>query len=231
MTYSSSVAPPYMSFMRRQAYKEGALLSGPTRDPSGWTKFPTAVMLGTYGSEAEKDQKRMRVDSTLYIANPLVYTRGTVIPCYLALSSQDISMLDVFASPKAPYVRLVRRLRYFKISDPGEAQRIESFGPDFGAAATMINSVDMGADRSQKLIRYEGKVGYMDLVEMECNTAVWWKPPKDMQQEEGVRWLEGEIHLPKDLAPNCDLEIFHLNVSSSLCSFEQDSSDELMRYA
>ncbi|KAJ3514255.1 hypothetical protein NLJ89_g2473 [Agrocybe chaxingu] len=139
ITYLSSVTPPYMSSMRRQAY-EGGALPGPTRDSSGWTKLPTAVMLGTYGSEAENDQKRVRVDSTLYIANPLqlVYTHGTVISCYLALSSQDTSMLDAFASPKAPYVRLVRQLRYFKISDPGEAQRLESFGPDFGAAATMV---------------------------------------------------------------------------------------------
>lgn len=36
-------------------------------------------------------------------------------------------------------------------------------------------------------------------------TTVWWRPPKsDAPSEPGTRWLEGEIHLSRDLHPSCN---------------------------
>lgn len=45
-------------------------------------------------------------------------------------------------------------------------------------------------------------------------SAVWWRPPKFYEPEDPkIRWLEGEIHLSRDLPPSCDYRLFMVGVS------------------
>lgn len=48
----------------------------------------------------------------------------------------------------------------------------------------------------------------------DVKTAVWWLSSDSPQR----RILSGEIHLPKDLKPNCRIGKFDLYVSNSLLS-------------
>jgi len=65
----------------------------------------------------------------LSLANPLSYTRGTVIPCRLTLESGDNHALDMFSAPSAPMVTLRRCVRYQNLATSSKraADWVESF--------------------------------------------------------------------------------------------------------
>lgn len=49
-------------------------------------------------------------------------------------------------------------------------------------------------------------------------TATWWRPPRFNEPEESsTRWLEGEIHLSRDLHPSCNYPRPIIEVRRSVC--------------
>ncbi|CAA7259379.1 unnamed protein product [Cyclocybe aegerita] len=170
------ITPDPPSPMRQLAYSENAMLPGPEADIEGWTALRTLEVRGVL-----EDSKPFDLHYTIYLATPLCYTRGTVIPCYLMISSQDTRSLDTFADPKSQHVRLVRRVRFFEDPSKGIGQSLS------GKAPKVSEEID------------------------EAEVAVWWVPPKDVPQEPSNRRLEGEIHLSNDLVPSSDFLPFKVD--------------------
>uniref|UniRef100_A0A8H7XXL4 Arrestin-like N-terminal domain-containing protein n=1 Tax=Psilocybe cubensis TaxID=181762 RepID=A0A8H7XXL4_PSICU len=161
------ITPDPPSDMRQMAYREGALLPGPEADPEGWLPLPPLSIRGTV-----QQNKIIELEYHLYLAKPLCYTRGTVIPCYLIISSADSRSLEILADSKLQYVRLARYIRYFDSPTKCVQQTLQGKKPSF------LEEID------------------------EAELAVWWIPPKDVLQEPYCKRLEGEIHLAKELAPS-----------------------------
>ncbi|KAJ7650105.1 hypothetical protein FB45DRAFT_731348 [Roridomyces roridus] len=109
--YVPNIRPDPPSALRQLAYRENSLIPGPEVDPTGWKSTTTAVIRGTMFQRREAS-----VHCTLHLANPLSYTRGTVIPCRMTLDSTDEHALDLFSSPSAPMVTLRRCVRYQNLS-------------------------------------------------------------------------------------------------------------------
>ncbi|KAF7374745.1 hypothetical protein MSAN_00360000 [Mycena sanguinolenta] len=105
--YIPSTRPDSPSLLRQLAYRENTIIPGPDVDPLGWKASSTAVVRGTLFKT-----RQAAVHCILSLANPLSYTRGTVIPCRLTLESTDDQALDMFSSPSAPVVILRRCVRF-----------------------------------------------------------------------------------------------------------------------
>ncbi|KAF9448990.1 hypothetical protein P691DRAFT_728750 [Macrolepiota fuliginosa MF-IS2] len=111
IVYTPKLVAPPASGGRQTAYQEGALLPGPGRDPGGWHGVSPVALSG-------KIQDRItQVSCALYLANPLWYTRGTVLPCCLKLSGVDFDLLEHLASPKWVDLQLVRYISFCKDGD------------------------------------------------------------------------------------------------------------------
>ncbi|KAF9448991.1 hypothetical protein P691DRAFT_775016 [Macrolepiota fuliginosa MF-IS2] len=108
LTYLPKIVSPPASEGRQLAYNEGSHLPSPIQDPAGWHSCPTFLVNGRlYGTF------NASVECNLFLAQPLSYVRGTVIPCYIKLASTEARSLDVAAEPKAIDVRLVRRIKHY----------------------------------------------------------------------------------------------------------------------
>ncbi|PPQ94799.1 hypothetical protein CVT25_007436 [Psilocybe cyanescens] len=166
------ITPDSPSDMRQMTYSEGALLPGPEADPEGWASLPQFSI-----------KRILNQHQKLYLAKPLCYTRGTVIPCYLMISSHDSRSLEILADPQLQYVRLTRRIRYF--DEP--AKCVEQYLQ--GKEPTTLEEVE------------------------EAELAAWWVPPKDVLQEPYLKRLEGEIHLAKELTPSSNFLPLSVEVS------------------
>jgi hypothetical protein len=106
--YIPSIRPDPPSLLRQLAYREHMdCLPGPSYDPHGWHDSSTAVVRGMVFKT-----RPAAVHCVLALANPLSYTRGTVIPCRLNLESNDGQALDMFSCPTAPMVTLRRCVRF-----------------------------------------------------------------------------------------------------------------------
>jgi len=99
--------PEAPSMLRQLAYRENSPLLPPETDPEGWRALPSVTIRGSVFTS-----RNVNVKGTLFLANPLSYTRGSVIPLFLTLSSSDAQALDLLTSSKAASVRLVRRVKY-----------------------------------------------------------------------------------------------------------------------
>ncbi|KXN92302.1 hypothetical protein AN958_08533 [Leucoagaricus sp. SymC.cos] len=99
------VSPP-ASERRQAAYREGALIPGPCVDPNGWYTFCP------WQSPYVARSLRFHFDQLSSPSVQLSYTRGTVIPCYMKLSSPDISFLNALASPRAVNLALFRTISH-----------------------------------------------------------------------------------------------------------------------
>ncbi|KAJ6513064.1 hypothetical protein C8R45DRAFT_1088146 [Mycena sanguinolenta] len=115
--YIPSTRPEPPSPLRQLAYRDHTILPGPDVDPLGWKTSSTAVVRGTLFKT-----RQAAVHCILSLANPLSYTRGTVIPCRLTLESTDDQALDMFSSPSAPVVVLRRCVRF---QNPSTSSRRE----------------------------------------------------------------------------------------------------------
>ncbi|GBE83344.1 hypothetical protein SCP_0503920 [Sparassis crispa] len=77
-------------------------------------RFRVDSDLGTvfsYTPITQPDPPSMKaVTCTLWLAKPLCYTRGSVIPCMMTIETGDSQALDVLSSPKAVIVRLRRHI-------------------------------------------------------------------------------------------------------------------------
>lgn len=136
----------------------------------------------------------------------LSYTRGTVIPCYMSLSCVDAKALDALYGPKAPDVRLVRKLRYLRPGGDSASANQEmvaggvgaDVGWNFSTMAVPPNSTRLGNDLHEAL--------------HEVTHAIWWTPSKEVAQGANERWLEGELHLDPALQPSSACSIFSVEV-------------------
>jgi hypothetical protein len=108
LAYIPCTKPREPSMLRQLAYRESSPLLLPEMDPEGWHALPTVPIKGRIFSSHQ-----VNIDLNLSLATPLCYTRGTVIPLYLTLSSQDRQALDLLSSPHAINIRLRRRVRYY----------------------------------------------------------------------------------------------------------------------
>ncbi|KAJ7364223.1 hypothetical protein DFH08DRAFT_682227 [Mycena albidolilacea] len=115
--YIPATRPDPPSLLRQLAYREGSILPGPEVDPAGWKTSSTAVVRGTIFKS-----RQAAVHCMLSLANPLSYTRGTVIPCRMTLESTDVQALDMFSCPSAPVVTLRRCVRF---QDPSTSSKRE----------------------------------------------------------------------------------------------------------
>ncbi|TFK28971.1 hypothetical protein FA15DRAFT_753040 [Coprinopsis marcescibilis] len=114
IVYIPAFWPPPSSKARRNSYREGAFLRGPLADPRGWRALSPVTITGRLQKE-----RKVEIECTLSLAEPLVYARGTVIPCYLVMTAQDSSALNILATPKAaPRVKLSRLLHYRQGGEP-----------------------------------------------------------------------------------------------------------------
>ncbi|KAF5326885.1 hypothetical protein D9619_004143 [Psilocybe cf. subviscida] len=105
--YIPITRPPPMPPLRLQAYAQGTSLLGPTIDPDGWHSTDAVSIKGrAFNSRA------FNIQCKLFLAKPLAYTRGSVIPLCLRLESPDAQVLDMLSNPKAIVTRMRRRIKY-----------------------------------------------------------------------------------------------------------------------
>lgn len=112
--YIPATRPDPPSRLRQLAYQENSPILGPEADPDGWRTAPPVKVQGTVFSIRD-----VEILCRLSFAKPLCYTRGSVIPLSLSLSSTDTQVLDLL-SAKAITVRLKRVLKF----------RVKTAGPD-----------------------------------------------------------------------------------------------------
>ncbi|EDR12159.1 uncharacterized protein LACBIDRAFT_311255 [Laccaria bicolor S238N-H82] len=218
IVYTPSTTPSPASVARQLAYTEGASVPGPAADPVGWQTLPKVMVCGEL-----LGRRKVEVECTLSLAKPLCYTRGTVIPCYLTLESSNSHALGLLSTPKSPFVRLTRRVRYSQdasstidnkkskeLTSPLSTPNGDSVVPN---ARSSTSSRPGGRD--VKMVN-GGRSGEMIEEVDEVELAVWRMPPMDATQEMNVKNLEGEIHLAKDLQPTCKFLPFSVEYAVEL---------------
>ncbi|KAF9475101.1 hypothetical protein BDN70DRAFT_996645 [Pholiota conissans] len=110
--YIPITLPPPLPPLRRLAYEQGTPLIGPTSDPDGWHASETIRMRGSIFNT-----RSLHMECQLFLAKPLSYTRGSVIPMCLRLASDDRQAVDLVSSIKSIVVRLRRRIKYHHNSE------------------------------------------------------------------------------------------------------------------
>ncbi|KAF8150706.1 hypothetical protein B0H34DRAFT_149359 [Crassisporium funariophilum] len=106
--YIPVIRPSPFSPMRQLAYRNGSHIIGPKMDLVGWQTLERIQIQGKIFND-----RPVHIWCTLFLAKPLCYTRGSVIPFCMELESDDVQALDCLSSPKAIIVRLRRRIRYY----------------------------------------------------------------------------------------------------------------------
>jgi len=129
---------------------------------------------------------------SLSLATPLSYTRGTVIPCYMTLSSQNTRALELLADHRVQNVRLARTVQIFQDKLKGLDQFSEGKEPK----------------------------SFKDVTE--AGLAVWWIPPKDVIQDTNMRQLQGEIHLSSELPPSSDFLLSSIRYAVQILPFDTE---------
>ena len=128
-----------------------------------------------------------------------------MIPCFLTISSEDETVVQIISSQKAPTLRLLRCIQHPIVGENTKLKPEQGFGLGmFGAYQTVIQVGAMNVP-----------TGQMTSVYHEVGRAQWWVPPESVIQHPNVRHLEGEIHLSQSLHPTCDFRFFQVQV----CSF------------
>ncbi|KAF9040707.1 hypothetical protein BJ165DRAFT_318000 [Panaeolus papilionaceus] len=120
----------------------------------------------------------MIVQCTLYIARLLSYTRSTVIPCFLSITGEDSRVLDTF------YARHPHKYDSLESLERGGGSRYK-----------------LSFDSEHLMTKFTSSTN-------EISRAIWWKPPKDIEQHPLCRYLAGEIHLSPALLPSSPCEFF-----------------------
>ncbi|KAJ3987412.1 hypothetical protein F5890DRAFT_1405227 [Lentinula detonsa] len=185
--YIPASRPDPPSQLRQLAYQENSPLLGPEADLKGWYTLPSAKVHGTLFKN-----RVIEVTLKLSLAQPLSYTRGSVIPLSLTLSSTDSQALDLLSSDRALAVRLRRKVT------SNRAQNLAEFNAPWNAT--------QGAVSTEPIIDIAG--------------AVWWqRPGSTSSNETGInstmlskvilyKELEGEILLSKSLKPTFHISHF-----------------------
>ncbi|KAF6749008.1 hypothetical protein DFP72DRAFT_553185 [Ephemerocybe angulata] len=193
--YEPTLSPPPASFLRQQAYLQGGFLLPPSEDPTGWHPLPDTCFRHHYKA-ADLD-----LNFTLSLAQPLSYTRGTTIPCFLSLSANSDAQTDL------PSLLLSNSRAAFEL----QLKRRVTFLPDAGAANALLSSKAIQLRNAEECVA----------------NAVWWLPAAlEGAQSAWQCYLEGEIHLPTDLSPSCQARLFSVQYLITLVA-KVDSSQTI----
>ena len=117
----------------------------------------------------------------------LCYTRGSVIPLSLLLSSRDSQALDLFSKREAIDVRLRRHISH----------RHHVVRADVNCSIPILTKVNSQPHEDSAM-------------------GVWWVSAEGCPEDEDgwiKRRMNGEIHLPKSLKPTCEIAHFSISVS------------------
>lgn len=183
--YRPSTPPPF-SLLRAATSSAGkGHLVGPSGDPNGWEPLPSVKITGDFFGDRTVD-----VTLTLSLAKPLFYTRGTHIPLFMKMTSEDVQALELFSSSSAPVVTLMAHIDV-------RADR----------AATRPKSRRVGSGNEQY---------YIDTRLLQ--SAVWQtaNTQEDHDIDEGSRMLRGEIHLHPQICPGFEAETIKLYYSVNI---------------
>jgi hypothetical protein len=169
----------------RQAHYDQGLpqLASPEEDPIGWTTLEPVSMSGRLF-----DARAVSLSCTLSLANPLTYTRGSLIPVHLVISSKDTQALDLLGVSTAPAVKLLELLE----------------------VRTTLN--ELGGN--VKLFKRDGNTFTRE--SRAIANAVWWADPASAP--EGERRLFGEIHFGLETTPSFEVPDVRLYVGAFFCS-------------
>ncbi|PPQ69886.1 hypothetical protein CVT26_014149 [Gymnopilus dilepis] len=212
IAYTPSLVPGLSSTARRTAHEMRSLAPGPEYDPSGWISLPSIKFHGAVIGNL------FEFNCELHLARPLSYVRGTSIPCYFTISSEDSKSLDILFTPNLPRIRLLRRIQYFeKVSlqtsnHEGLPQEFSSSLSEFPAMFPVLSLPT-------------GKAGNLALGDLrsdihEAGVGTWWIPPKNVLQEPNLRRMQGEIHLDADLQPSCASKFFSIEYFVEFLPFD-----------
>ncbi|KAF8802489.1 hypothetical protein BYT27DRAFT_7112534 [Phlegmacium glaucopus] len=106
--YVPSTRPDPPSLLKQLAYQQFLPLPGPLTDPEGWkTLRPVAVRGVAFKSHPAEAR------CTLSLSKPLCYARGTVLPCFIALTGSESQVLDLLSAPRSIVLSLRRRVRFY----------------------------------------------------------------------------------------------------------------------
>ncbi|TEB24963.1 hypothetical protein FA13DRAFT_1268548 [Coprinellus micaceus] len=95
VVYIPVTRPPPSTLGRQIANEQRTPPPGPGLDPDGWSQLSPVTIHGFYRPRRES----LDVEYTIYLASPLSYSRGTVLPCCIAITCQDVEALDVLSKP------------------------------------------------------------------------------------------------------------------------------------
>ncbi|KAF9534572.1 hypothetical protein CPB83DRAFT_878940 [Crepidotus variabilis] len=199
IAYAPDIHPGAPSVLRQLAYSQRSRIPGPLADPFGWTTLPPAIVRGRFFGAANGT----KLQCSLSLANPLSYTRGTVIPLHLTIRSSDVNALSQLGVPQCVSVQLVRKVRY--VDDPAQS----------------ISQVNKSGKQPTSIL----KTGREEVTVVE--KAVWWVPPNgsgsNEVDERTMKILEGEIILASDLQPTCSFLLFNVSYEIEICCFDHPS--------
>ena len=132
--------------------------------------------------------------------------RGSIIPCFITIHSDNVGVKQLLSSTERPTVRLLRRVWHPMVELENPSPESGTYGTDLMNntwAYIMVPTSDM------KLVTHE------------VGRATWWTPPKNVVQGPNAIHLEGEIHLSPDLHPSCDFQSFRIEVCTFCLFFSQ----------
>ncbi|KAJ3537143.1 hypothetical protein NMY22_g5719 [Coprinellus aureogranulatus] len=135
LMYAPISTPPPMSFGRQVAYGAREIPPSPAIDPDAWRKLTPVSIKGTY-----LDQREVTVHYDLFLAMPLSYAQGTTLPCYLTISCDDITALNVLANPQTPRIRLRRLTRFLQNQSLSQRQKLLTLVPPICAQASIVSN-------------------------------------------------------------------------------------------
>ncbi|GJJ11743.1 hypothetical protein Clacol_005981 [Clathrus columnatus] len=94
------------SSQRQLAYRDTQVPPGPIADPEGWYSLGRFTQKGyIFGVRI------VNIVFNCFLANPLSYAKGTIIPFIIVASSDDEQALDLISSRKALAISLTRSLQ------------------------------------------------------------------------------------------------------------------------
>ncbi|KAF9562006.1 hypothetical protein CPC08DRAFT_634774 [Agrocybe pediades] len=197
--------PPPFPPMRRLSYQENSPLLGPSADPEGWYSKGPITVAGHVGNHR---LAHIACTVRLFLARPLCYTRGSLIPCCFRLESGDRQALDLISAPTAISAFLMRRIRYYS------------------------SHHKVGTAYAKDTIEYSQPAvwwpSHTERQEASLNHGPSWG-------HERARILNGEIHLKPDLKPTSAMLDFRIEYSVvffpfRVAGFEPSSQDPLLEY-
>ncbi|KAI0074262.1 hypothetical protein K474DRAFT_1601787 [Panus rudis PR-1116 ss-1] len=125
--FTPVIIPQPFSDARRLAYLNNTALPGPDMDPDGWQEVQPIQLQGVVFSV-----RAVELRITLWLAKPLCYTRGSVIPCNLAIECLDTQALHLLSAPKAIDIRLRRHVFMGLANASNTNTRMSKHGVEFG---------------------------------------------------------------------------------------------------